>query len=177
MALTQEQYLSLFLDQSDLPHMRNVQDTRVMMPNPNDGEWSRNNGLAGGRSIWLGPEDATIWQFMDIRFAFPDAARAAAYHRARLGFNAEGSRPVLGAPAVGSFCAVFGGLRQNPIEPAATMTNYYYLFVVDCVVVKLFVAQSPKLVPGTLTAQDLTPLAQRVEARVTAQLQRAAEPG
>jgi hypothetical protein len=176
MAITQEQYLSLFLDQSDLPQMRNVRDNRMATPNSNDSEWARNNGLAMGRSIWQAVDDATIWQFMDLRFAFPDATRAVAYHRARLAVNSEGARPVSGAATVGSFCTVFGGIRPSPFDPAAPVTHYYYLFVVDCILVKLFAAQSPHLSPGTLTAQDLTPLAHRVEARVTTQLQRAAGP-
>jgi hypothetical protein len=176
MAITQEQYLSLFLDQSDLPQMRKVQDNRLAMPRPDDNEWASNNGLGLGRVIWQGADDALIWQFMDLRFAFPDAARAVAYHRARLAANAEGARPVSGAAAVGSFCAVFGGLRPSPFDPTATMTHYYYLFVVDCILVKLFAAQSPQLASGTLTAQDLTPLARRVEAHVTTRLQHIAGP-
>jgi hypothetical protein len=164
-AITQDQYLATFLGQGDLPHLHQVQDSRLHRPDPGDTAFGAHGGLFTGLSAWMGADDAIVWRLVDIRFAFGDDASAVAYHRERLRENAEGNHGVRGAPFVGSGCAVFGGVQPAPMVPDLYMTTYFYLFRVRCLVVKLFVAQSAALKPGTLTAPHLTPIARAIEAR------------
>ena len=103
-------------------------------------------------------------RLVDIRFVFPDAERAAAYHTERLLANSEGNPPVADVPLAGEDCHVFGGTRRIAAI-GDDMTMYFYVFRVGAVVVKLFAAQ------GTESAEPLRPehlhaLAQRVVTRV-----------
>jgi len=170
-APTEAQYLASYLVRGDLPRMAIISDARSSLsPNPDDTAFAECRGLALGRVIWQGDDVAPVWQIMDLRFAFPDRASAVRYHRARLGRNAEGAMPVRGAPPVGEYCAVFGGIRDHPFAPGETVTHYYYLFVVDCLLVKLFAAMSPMLPAGTLTPADLTPIARTAQLRTAVAL-------
>jgi hypothetical protein len=164
-AVTQGQYLATYLDQGDLPHLHQVQDSRLHQPDPGDTAFGAHGGLFSGLSAWMGADDAVMWRLVDIRFAFGDDASAVGYHRERLRENAEDNHAVRGAPFVGSGCAVFGGVQPVPMVPDFSMTTYFYLFRVRCIVVKLFVAQSATLKPGMLTALHLTPIARAIEAR------------
>lgn len=152
-------YLSLFLEQDELPGMRMVQDSRDLGPDSSDDAFSSYGGVAAGMRIWMDEADRPVWRLVDVRWTFPDAERAAGYHEARLVANSEGATPVPGAPTVGAECHVFG--------MSVGVTAYYYLFRVGAVVVKLFVARGPQ------AARDLTPetvreIAGRVVRRVSA---------
>ena len=168
--ITRERYLATYLDQDDLPQLHQVQDSRLSRPDEGDTAFGVHGGLFRGLSVWMGADDAVVWRLVDIRFAFPDDVSAAAYHRERLRVNAEGNPGVRGAPFVGSGCTVFGGVLPTPLDLDFRMTMYFYVFRVRCIVVKLFAAQSAAREPGTLTAEHLTPIARRIEARVGAVL-------
>jgi hypothetical protein len=165
-SLHQDPYLATYLDQADLPEMHRVQDSRLSGPDKGDAPFAVHGGQFSGLQVWMGADDAVVWRLVDIRFAFPDPACAAAYHRERLRVNAEGHPGVRGAPFVGRGCTVFGGVQAIPVHPDLTMTSYFYLFRVSSVLVKLFAAQSAALAPGTLCPLRLTPLARRIEARI-----------
>jgi hypothetical protein len=165
-APTKAQYLASYLVSADLPRMTMVSDSRLGgAPRPDDTAFAEYRGRALGRVIWQGDDNAAVWQIMDLRFAFPDRASAVRYHRARLGRNAEGAMPVRGAPPIGDYCAVFGGIRDHPFAADETVTHYYYLFVVDSLLVKLFAAMSPVLPEGTLTPAHLAPIARTAQLR------------
>lgn len=164
--LDQAGYDSLFLTAADLPEMRCVQDARSHGHDPADETFGRQQGRFAGFQAWMADGDKAVWRLVDIRFVFPTAAAAQAYHRESLRRNSEGHAAVQGAPLVGDSCMVFGGTEANPILPELMMTAYIYVFRIRNVVVKLFVAQGPELPPGTLTPGDVAALAERIRARL-----------
>jgi hypothetical protein len=159
-------YLALFLEQPDLPAMERVQDSRLQGPDAGDDAFSHHGGISAGFQAWMAQSDAVVWRLVDVRWVFPSAADAAAYHRETLRPNAEGHPAVPGAPLVGVDCVVHGGTDATPIDPTITMTAFYYLFRVRNVVVKLFVAQGPALPADALTPAAVAPLADRIRRRL-----------
>jgi hypothetical protein len=150
----------IFLDPDDLPaHLEHVQDSSSQGADPDDFAFAGNDGLVAGFNVWLGDGSATVWRLVDIRFVFPDAQRAAGYHAQRLHANSEGHPPVDSAPLVGEECHVFGGTGTTPV--GVELTAFYYVFRVDRVVVKLFVAQGPDA-EQNLTPDDVAPIASRI---------------
>jgi hypothetical protein len=141
-----ELFLPMFLDTHDLPNnVRMTQDTRSYLPlAPEDNAvFARHCGYHSGLALWEGGFDQTIWRLVDIRWVFPTAAEARAFHKATTQANSEGQPRISDAPTVGTDCAVFGGTANLSGTP---LTHYYYLFYVQNVAVKLYVAQGPDVV-------------------------------
>ena len=154
----------LYLVGDDLPDMTLVQDSATSGPDDGDYAYAACDGMGTGLRVWLGLPTQSIWRIVDIRFAFPDAARAAAYHAERLVANSEGHPALPDAPLVGDECHVFGGSRaMAPL--GVDMTMFFYVFRVGAVVVKLFVAPGPQATQP-LDIEDVHAIAQRVIARL-----------
>ncbi|WP_152609307.1 hypothetical protein [Kocuria rosea] len=157
---------ALYLRSDDLPGMQLVQDSADSGPDSGDYAYSACNGLGTGLRVWLGATTDPVWRLVDIRFVFPDADRAAAYHAERFVANSEGYPPVPDAPSIGEDCRVFGGTNRLPgvdIE----MTNYFYVLRVGAVVVKLFVAEGPEST-ASLEVGQVHAIAKLVVARLNA---------
>ena len=167
--LDEPAYLALFLDGSDLPAMHPVQDSRLQGADPGDAAFGNRGGLHSGFQVWMDETDAPLWRLVDIRWVFPSAADAGAYHRESLRTNSEGHPPVPSAPLAGESCSVFGGTETTPFDPNITMTTFYYVFRVHNVVVKLFVAQGPALPADTLVPGDVASVAERIVQRLSVQ--------
>jgi hypothetical protein len=166
LGLDEQTYLALFLDESDLPELGKVQDSRAHGADPGDDAFPRHGGLFGGFQAWMAGYGAVVWRVVDIRWVLPTPAEASAYHRERLRANSEGLAALSGSPLVGSQCVVYGGTQPTPIDPSITMTTFFYVFRVENVVVKLFLAQGPELEAGTLTPGDAASLADRIIRRL-----------
>ena len=164
-----ELFLPMFLEAQDLPgDIKMTQDTRCHLPrDPRDDAFAKHCGFCSGLALWQGGFDQTILRLVDIRWVFPTEKEAQAYHAERLPANSEGQPEIPGAPLAGTDCRVFGGTTNVRGTP---LTHYYYIFSVQNVVVKLYVAQGPDVI-GTekaLTLKKVAELAktciQRVEA-------------
>jgi hypothetical protein len=163
-AISDEAYASLFLDETDFgTSFRQIQNTRRMGPDPDDWQFARFQGIACGMAIWQAEDDKPIWRVNDIRLVFPTCWQASAYHAARLLPNSEGAALVNGAPEVGSECCVFGGTGDR-LGLGVQITNFYYVFRVGRVVVKLYIMQSINS-PEPLTPEIAATLARRVGTR------------
>jgi hypothetical protein len=166
--ITDEAYLALFLEQADVESgMERIQDTRHQGPDRDDGEFAYNQGIACGFAVWQGAADQPISRLVDIRFVFPTCWQASSYHAARLLANSEGWPRVEAAPEVGDECFVFGGTGDR-LGLGVAMTNFYYVFRIGRVVVKLYMMQ------GLESGEPLTPeIAARVGRRVASRIVRA----
>jgi hypothetical protein len=153
-----------YLEQDDLPRMSLVQDCAGAGPDDGDYAFAACDGMASGFRVWMAPESDPVWRLVDIRFVFPDAARASAYHTERLAVNSELNPPVPDAPGVGEECRVFGGTRSIPTL-GIDMTAYTYVFRVDRVLVKLFAAQGPGSAES-LRVQHVEAVGRRIAARL-----------
>jgi hypothetical protein len=165
--ITHYDYLDLFLDASDFGGaMRMVQDSRLQGPDPDDGAFPKYGGILTGFAAWMASPDAPVWRMVDIRTIFPTEWQASAWHAARLFDNAERQPEVKGAPLVGQECWVFGGRMQLPIAGLTiTIANYFYLFRVVRVVVKLYVAQGSDS-QTTLIPEMVASIGQRIVRRM-----------
>ncbi|MBI2761023.1 MAG: hypothetical protein HYX51_06315, partial [Chloroflexi bacterium] len=145
--LSADAYLATFLTAEAFPAgFKMWQDSRTRGPDPGDAAFRQYGGLQSGGARW-GPADerlAPINRIIDVRWLFPTAQAATAYHRATLQANAEGMSLVQGAPALGTDCHAFrwdAGWMSAQItgrhEPSYTCM---YLFTVGPVVVKFFAA-------------------------------------
>jgi len=156
---------ALYLQASDIPGnlaREEVPQDRILPPG--DYAFAACNGVHVGLHRWAGEMTSTILRLMDIRFVFPDAERAAAYHAERLLAASEGYPSIEEAPLVGDDCRVFGG--TFPTEPTKVeIAMYFYVFRVQNVVVKLFAAQGVQS-PEHLTLDHMGLMAGRVVARV-----------
>lgn len=166
--LSDQTYAKLYLDASDLPQgMRLTQDSRRKSPQ-GDKEFEKEGGERAGFAVWMGDDDRPVWRVVDVRWVFPTAEAAAAYHKATLRKNSENLREVPGARTPGDDGHVFGGAMSMM---GIDLVNYLYLFRVDRVVVKLYVAQGPKVKGARLRPDLVEPIADKVAARVTAALE------
>jgi hypothetical protein len=156
---------SVYLAADDLPGMKLVQDSRHHDPDPGDYAFTACEGLHSGFQVWLSEQTKPIWRLVDIRFIFADAERAAAYHAERLLVNSEGNPPVVDAPLAGEDCQVFGGTQRVGVADVE-MTMYFYVFRVNTVVIKLFVAQGAESAEP-LRLEHLHALAQRIVTKVS----------
>lgn len=158
-------YDNLYLQDGDLPPgMTMTQDSRGRGADPGDTAFRQHGGLDSGGTVWHGPQTAPVFRLVDIRWVFPTAQAAMAYHRQTTGANSEGTAEVRGAPAVGTDCHVFGGLFE-PLGPGTGITSYFYLFTVGTVVVKLYAADFDG---RSLRPDLLTPIAQKIVQRISA---------
>ena len=144
--------------------MECIQDSRQWWPDPDDGEFARNQGIVTGFAVWQGATDQPIWRSVDIRFVFPTCWQASSYNASRLLANSEGWPPVEAVPEVGDECFVFGGTGDR-LELGVAMTNFYYVFRIGRVVVKLYMMQGLESVEP-LTPQITAGVAQRVASRI-----------
>ena len=159
-------YEALFLERADFKVERERKnDYRGMGRDPADAAFSRHKGVHFGFASWESPRGpGAFWQITDIRWVFADPAAAAAYHRETLQKHAEGAAEIAGAPALpgAADVHVFGGSRT---VRGIQVSNYFYIFTVGRVVVKLFVAAAPDPT-GFLKPETVVPLAQKVVARI-----------
>lgn len=175
--MDEKTYLELFLDKKDLPKgMSRVQDSRTRGADPGDSAFVRCRGEHSGMAAWMGPDTRPVWRLVDIRWVFPTEADAAEYHRTTLNINCEGQPLIADAPKVGTDCYVFG--LDNAFDPITyeisgrkeTITQFYYIFRVANVVVKLFVAEGGRAAQHgqKLTVGMVKQIAERVVSGVDA---------
>jgi hypothetical protein len=156
---------ALYLEADDLPgNLTLVQDSRGQGSDPGDYAFGGCDGVHAGLRVWLGEATDTVWRLVDIRFVFPDAERAAAYHAERLLANSEGNPSVDDAPVIGDECHVFGGTRSIGFADLK-MTTYFYIVRVENVVVKLYVAQGVEA-RKPLVLEQVRRIADRIVVRV-----------
>ena len=146
--MDEKTYLELFLDNNNLPNsMSRVQDSRTRGADPGDSVFVRCRGEHSGMAAWMGPNTEPVWRLVDIRWVFPTEANAIEYHRTTLNINSEGQPLIPDAPKVGTDCYVFG--LDNAFDVMTyeisgrkeTITQFYYIFRVANVVVKLYIAE------------------------------------
>jgi hypothetical protein len=159
-------YDALFLERADVKvEMERTADHRGMGSDPADADFSRHKGVHFGFASWESPRGpGALWQITDIRWVFATPAAAAAYHRETLQKHAEGAAEIAGAPAPAGAADVhvFGGSRT---VSGVKVSNYFYIFTVGRVVVKLFVAAAPDPT-GFLKPESVVRLADKVVARI-----------
>ncbi|MFI5593717.1 hypothetical protein ACIA5G_52455 [Amycolatopsis sp. NPDC051758] len=156
----------LYLDNSDLPGMSLDEDSTFSTPGRSDYAFAACDGISTGMRVWLAEPTEPIWRLHDIRYVFPDSDCAAAYQAERLFDLREGVPSICDAPEVGQNCHVFGGTQNIPVvEVSATM--YFYVFQVESVVVKLFVAQGFRSA-DPLDVGQVHELADRIFTKATA---------
>lgn len=161
--LSNQNYLQLFLDASDLPSdLRPVQDSRGRGADPQDTWFVECQGEASGMMAWQAPIDSTVQRLVDIRWVFPDETCASNYHQQTLTTNCEGLPQLPQASTLGAECHVFGGKVDFG---AGSVTSYMYIFRVGRVVIKLYVAQGEG---ESLQLNRVTQIAQHILSRVSA---------
>lgn len=166
--LKDDTYAKLYLEAGDLPPgMKRTQDSRTKGADEGDTEFKKLGGERSGLAVWMGASDQPVWRLVDIRWVFPDAEAAAVYHKARLRQNAENQPRVPGAAPVGQDGYVFGGSISMM---GMDIVNYLYLFRVDRVLIKLYVAQDPQMKGTQLRPELVKPIAERAAAQVAAAL-------
>lgn len=141
-------YLRLFLTQSDLPGMKNDQDSRKKGADSEDTSYRHYHGQIAGMNIWNSKSGTdTIYRLVDIHWVFPDAESAKSYLNQTWDYQSEGSKFLEGAPKVGEMSRVYG-MSMNMGK--FSMIALYYLFQEGRVVTKLFVTQGPELTKPVL---------------------------
>lgn len=159
-------FLPLYLERQDLPaYVEMTQDTRRNLPVAGDDAFARHCGYHSGLALWQGGFDRTILRLVDIRWVFPTPKEASAYLREQGDAAAEGQPRIVDAPSVGMDCTVFGGTTDVRGTP---LTHLYYIFRVQNVVVKLYVAQGPDVSQPDqrLTPEKVAKWAQRAAQRI-----------
>jgi len=142
-------YLNFFLTSSDLPLMKNGQDSRTRGADQGDSAYVNNHGLMAGMNIWIqkGSSD-TIDRLVDIHWVFPDAESAKKYLNETWSYQAEWASRINDAPNIGDMSRLYGFIKNMG---GMNMVQYYYLFQVGRVVSKLFVSQNYQLKNVALT--------------------------
>jgi hypothetical protein len=160
---------ALFLQADDIPgHLTRQEVPQGPILPPGDYAFAACDGVHVELRRWAGA--GTISRLIDIRFVFPDAERAAAYHAERVLAASEGYPPIEEAPLVGEDCHVFGGtFPMKSGERDATI--YFYVFRVRNVVVKLFAAQETDAAE-CLTTTHVQRIAERIVVRIEQSLRR-----
>src|SRR5205823_13622071 len=89
--LDDEAFLALFLEAPDLPDgLTLTDDSRDQGVDSADRAFEEYGGLKSGLRVWRGRLGDPVDQLVDIRWLFPSAQAADAYHRATLLSNSEG---------------------------------------------------------------------------------------
>lgn len=162
LSITDQIYSQLFLEARELPAtLQMVQDSRMRVADPNDEAFRRCEGLRSGLVAWQGQIGAMIERVVDIRWVFPNEEKAKLYHQQTLQVNSENMPYLQNVPTIGMDCYVFGGKVDFGI---ANVTSYIYLFRVQSVVVKFYVAQGEG---QNLPISSVASLAQNAFNRVT----------
>ena len=166
--ISQEDYLSLFLIERDYGgKLKMVQDSRLQGPDPKEVAFPRYQGIMSGFAVWMGEMDEPIFRSVDIRFVFPTAWQASAFHAAQLDLNSEGNPPLPDAPPVGQECRVFYGVM---VAPQFKIRHFFYIFRIHRVVVKLYAAQGPVAAGNALNVSQVAGIARLIEGRIKATL-------
>ncbi len=162
LSITDQIYAQLFLEARELPAtLQMAQDSRMRVADPNDEAFRRCEGLRSGLIAWQGQIGAMIERVVDIRWVFPNEEKAKIYHQQTLQVNSENMPYLQNVPTIGMDCYVFGGKVDFGI---ANVTSYIYLFRVQSVVVKFYVAQGEG---QNLPISSVASLAQNAFNRVT----------
>ena len=165
------EFLSMFLAHNDLAqHMKRKQDDRRTGPDADDREFPRYHGVHAGFAVWVDEHpEVAVWRLVDARLVFPSVVLADGFLKAAMKKQAEGQPPIHTSHLVGEGCQVFGGTVPNPVFPAMTLTHYYYIFRVENVVVKVYVAQGPR-VPSNiqLRPEHVAAIAGKIEMKIKA---------
>jgi hypothetical protein len=168
--LDSKSFLGLFLGPAELPsNLVLVQDSRMNGPDRGDAAFRGYGGLYAGMAIWMGAGEDAIWRLVDVRWVFTTDTFARAYIEATLKANAEGQPEIPDVPKVGSDCHVFGGTRFEPTLKK-DLTQYYYIFRVGRVVVKIYTAQGPVVKGIILKPEGTGALAEKAAAKIRGRL-------
>jgi hypothetical protein len=101
-------FSSLFLDADDLPQqMKLYGDRRVGFSETGDQAYRRYGGLKVGMTKWDGPKEGAVQLLVDIRWLFPDAQSATAYHLETLQMKSENKPENHSARKIGDNCHVY----------------------------------------------------------------------
>ena len=166
--MTQETYLALFLTGRDFGGKLNmIQDSRLDGPSPTEIAFPTYQGIMSGFAVWTGEADQLVWRVVDIRFVFPTAWQASAFHAAQLELNSEGNPLLPDAPPVGLECRVFYGTIKTP---QFQLRHFFYIFRIQQVVVKLYAAQGPEVVGDALNVNHVVRMAKLIDKRIRANL-------
>lgn len=140
-------WMSLFLDETELPHYRRAEDRRFEAP--------PSNTLAAGSVTWVGDERWPMWHLIDTRMLFATAEVADRYLRSVLASIGDGL-PALPTAELADATIAFG-------HPGA----HSIVIRVGRMVGKLYVVEGPGARPSghVLDQSMLLPLAQRIVQR------------
>ncbi|KAJ4458234.1 hypothetical protein PAPYR_6053 [Paratrimastix pyriformis] len=130
----------LFATAEDFVGFKMVQDSRHG-EGLNMEDISKNQA---GMACWMTPRNTC--RICDIRWVFPDRARALDFHRANLAMNSEGRDPLETScaplpPDVALEYHLYGGTDRMAQALGLRLNMFIFLFVVGRAVVKLFVSQ------------------------------------
>lgn len=167
-AVRDEKWRPLFLDESELPNFKLVDDRRMpATPPPNDPAFVANRGLRWGTAIWTGHEQWPIVRVTDTRWLFSTTDDADTYLKSILAGASE-NLPPMEPPALGDWCARFGGTVVDPIM-GMKVTSFIHVLRVGPIVAKLFMLEGSGA-PGTLTIKMLEVYVERLVRRARASL-------
>ncbi len=157
-------YFATFLDDTDLPGMTRVRDTRLQGPTPADAFFVAQRGYAAGDALWLGTNHAAVWRVVDSRWVFPTPEEAAAYLTSTDTWHSEGLPRVEGLPTAGDEAFVHLGTVAGQFY-ATPLSTEVLMFRVGRVVCKLKAVQGPDS-RQDLRAGTVALLADRIAARI-----------
>jgi hypothetical protein len=101
-------FSALFLEAKDMPsRMTLYGDRRIGFSEPGDQAFNDHGGLKFGMTKWDGPNENTLLLLVDIRWLFPDAKSATAYHLATLQAKSEGKPENQTARKIGDNCHIY----------------------------------------------------------------------
>lgn len=120
----------------------------------------------GNFIAWSSDATSMIQRFVDIRWVFENNEDAWRYHRANLKANSEDGQPLtetIDLPGAQDLyiCRESASVEKMIKQMLLTMRQYYFLFVVDNVVFKLFIATDT-----SVTLQDVKAFAEEAIARL-----------
>ena len=101
-------FSALFLEAKDMPSQMTLYgDRRMGFSEPGDQAYNDHGGLKAGMTKWDGPKQNTLLLLVDIRWLFPDARSATAYHLATLQAKSEGKPENQTAQKIGDNCHIY----------------------------------------------------------------------
>ncbi|WP_158815795.1 hypothetical protein [Methylocapsa sp. S129] len=101
-------FSALFLEAGDMPFpMTLYGDLRLGFSEPGDQAYREHGGLKVGMTKWDGGEGSPFQMLFDIRWLFPDARSATAYHLETLQAKCEGKPENQTAARIGGDCRVY----------------------------------------------------------------------
>jgi hypothetical protein len=101
-------FSALFLEAKDMPSQMTLYgDRRIGFSEPGDQAFNNHGGLKAGMTKWDGLKENTLLLLVDIRWLFPDAQSATAYHLATLQAKSEGKPESQAAQKIGDNCHIY----------------------------------------------------------------------